>query len=315
MSETLLSGSVCFALVVVVALHGWLVWREMQIEVVPAANTAPRSPIISLDPLREKLFTLRERHKRNASLRIAGRFKELASSLAVSDAWVEGAADSLGETLRKEPPEPFKPEAFFLGLTTGTARLSLKDWGVRGGSAAYTFEVSSSHRDQSPKVFRNAREGDAVGDLRLESATTRRHAGKSYQELVRVTARGKEIYRTVNLPCFETLVLSFVHTKETASRFTLEVPSFDTDRRKAELSGHTFTDTFSFDVPLGTVALRDDPNGGFRELTVGEGTVFTFAGEDYEVRNLAADHIQLRKAGSESAPERWMLRGADALLP
>jgi hypothetical protein len=315
LSETLLRGFVCSALVLVTAVHGWLSWRENQIQSAPLTNSAAYHPSGRLDELRESFFTLRERRKRNASHGVAKRFSEVASSVSGLDAWVEGAASSLGQTLRRDPPEPFKPEAFFVGPTSGTSRLSLLEWGVRGGVAAYTFEVSSPHRDQSGKLFRNARDGDLVGDLRLQSATTSGRSGKNYKELVRETARGKKIYRTVNLPDFDILELTFVHKKNSSLRFTLQVPYSDSDRRKAELSGYSFAEEVSFDIPLGTIALRDDPANGFREVTVGEGVVFTFAGEEYTVRNLAHDHVEVCRANTDNAPEKWMLRGADAELP
>ncbi|MFM8886008.1 MAG: hypothetical protein ACKOKC_06305 [Chthoniobacterales bacterium] len=304
-----LAGLAAIGLVGVALLGAWLVQRESKMPPpIEAWELGTERAKTELDSVRERLYELRERHRHIVSLNASNRHKNQISSLEVLQKWIEDCASRLGQTLRPDPEVKLEPEAFFVSYTQGSCRMKLLEWAVKGASAAYTFEIGFSHRDIPDQVIRDVRERDVVGDLRLLASGSPTKLGKTYEVVDRVTPRGKEIKRTVKLPDYRILQLTFQRVPRSAESLVLEDAYSERDRSKAHQSGVSFDGGVDWDIPLATLAFRDGQAGEIRSVTTKKGSRFLFANIEYEVIGIRPDAIEVSPVGSDGKVETWMRR-------
>lgn len=284
---------------------GWLIWRELQFG--EAHEFQPVGHVLSdeVGALRDRLQTLRSRSKRHLDRKIGARFGTASSQLEALRARLENAEEALGENLRPTPDRPFEPEALFVAYSSGRCIVKLLGWELRGGRAVYNFKISYPHEDLGPEEFVDVREGENVGDLVLVSAVSPTRSGGSREEVVRITRRGQEVRRKKWMPDYRVVRLLLERRSNRSEKFSLEAPYNDVERRKAGFSQSSFVDTVAYDIPLATIAFRDEPDGGTRSLLAKEGGIFAFDGQDYLLRSIRPDQIEVQSLDQREVVHRW----------
>ena len=302
-----LSGFAATGLLAVIASGVWLIVRELGVPAIAEfpANSEWRGD--HLDAVRTRLYELRERHQRNSALNLGGQYKSSLASLESLQRWVQDTALRLGQSLRPSPPKAFEPEAFFVSYLPGSSRMKLVTWSVKEGRALYTFKITHSHSDLIDEVAFDVRKGDPVGEVRLVSSTSPTIVGGSWEQIVRVTARGNEIRKKVKLPNFRIVRLSLECRSNPSENFVLEAAYSEGDIQKAEQSGYSFKDFIEWEIPLATIALRDEPDGDIRSVTAKEGSKFVFVGREYQVRSIRPAHIELFPTDEKDTVLIWPL--------
>lgn len=308
-SQRLLTVSLAIGLTSVAVFSAWLIQREArprEIGALPAFADRPKSG--DLDEVRRRLYDLSERHKRISALKLRGMQESQISALAGLEKWTEDSAAGLGKTLRPEPPVPFKPEAFFSSYSSGMCRLQLKKWAVSADVVKYEFELSHLYPVIPDELVRDVRQGEVVAGLRLAFADSPTLPGKTYEETVRTTKRGKQIKKKRKTPDFRIVRLEFERQSNPPEKLLLEDAYTERDRLNAAQAGYALKGFVQWDIPVATVMMRDHAEGELRSFTGKEGSRFIFAGREYEIRAIRPDRIEVSLSGTDGENETWMLR-------
>jgi len=299
-NEQALRFAIIVGLFFVAAFGAWLVRREMQMRSADSspADTGQSSP--ARDQLRNRIFALKEKHRQIVESKLSQRLGEVKKSTQQLRISVNELAGRLGENMREEPVEPFRPDLRFTDSFEGVCHVVFLDWRLTGGRAAYRLKVVYPEQDMPDDVLPKVRKGDRVSDFFLAREATRRRIGKNY-EIKTLSADGKEKIQRGKHPDFRTIELWFEPRSGSGEAYSLEVADRDVDRENAELSGFKFVESFRWEIPLAKLLIHDDPNNEGRSLTVRQGSVFLYCGESYVVRKIRSDHMEISPTNNSSA--------------